>query len=100
MKTISSARVPLIDGLRGFALLGIILAHYGRWHDGWSLPQEVTAAYQNDTLSQIIWTFDGIFVTGKFFAFFSFLFGVSFGLMLGGRHPEYLRHSGLWVAAV
>lgn len=77
-----NSRIPLIDGLRGFALLGIILAHYGGWHSGWSLPQEVNAKYQSDTLSQIISVFDGIFVTGKFFAFFSFLFGVSFGLML------------------
>lgn len=82
MTTNLNSRIPLIDGLRGFALLGIILAHYGGWHSGWSLPQEVSAPYQSDTLSQIIWTFDGIFVTGKFFAFFSFLFGVSFGLML------------------
>ena len=82
MTTNPNSRIPLIDGLRGFALLGIILAHYGGWHSGWSLPQEVSAKYQSDTLSQIIWTFDGIFVTGKFFAFFSFLFGVSFGLML------------------
>lgn len=82
MKTIDTTRVPLIDGLRGFALFGIILAHYGGWYSGWSLPQEVSSSYQNDTLSQIIWTFDGILVTGKFFAFFSFLFGVSFGLML------------------
>lgn len=77
-----NSRIPLIDGLRGFALLGIILAHYCGWHSGWSLPQEVSAKYQSDTLSQIIWTFDGILITGKFFAFFSFLFGVSFGLML------------------
>jgi len=77
-----TSRVPLIDGLRGFALLGIILAHYIGWHSGWSLPQEVSKPYQSDVLSQIIWTFDGILVTGKFFAFFSFLFGVSFGLML------------------
>ncbi len=82
MTTHLTSRIPLVDGLRGFALLGIILAHYGGWHSGWSLPQEVSAKYQSDTLSQIIWTFDGIFVTGKFFAFFSFLFGVSFGLML------------------
>jgi uncharacterized protein len=82
MEKVLSARVLLIDGLRGFALLGIILAHYIGWHSGWSLPQEVSSNYQNDTLSQIINTFDGILVTGKFFAFFAFLFGVSFGLML------------------
>lgn len=75
-------RIQLIDGLRGFALLGIILAHYGGWHAGWSLPQEVSAQYQNDVPTQIVMAFDGIFVTGKFFTFFSFLFGVSFGLML------------------
>jgi uncharacterized protein len=82
MNTSLTSRIPLIDGLRGFALLGIILAHYGGWHSGWSLPQEVYTPYQSDTLSQIVQVFDGIFVTGKFFAFFSFLFGVSFGLML------------------
>lgn len=82
MNSTLTSRVPLIDGLRGFALLGIILAHYIGWHGGWSLPQEVSKPYQSDVLSQIIWTFDGILVTGKFFAFFSFLFGVSFGLML------------------
>jgi uncharacterized protein len=75
-------RIPLVDGLRGFALLGIILAHYGGWHQGWSLPNEVGAKYQSDLLTQILSGIDGVFITGKFFAFFSFLFGVSFGLML------------------
>ena len=76
------SRIPLVDGLRGFALLGIILAHYGGWHQGWSLPQEVNAKYQSDLTSQILGGIDNIFISGKFFAFFSFLFGVSFGLML------------------
>ncbi|MEZ4902412.1 MAG: DUF418 domain-containing protein [Spirosomataceae bacterium] len=82
MTSNSTSRIQLIDGLRGFALLGIILAHYVGWHAGWSLPPEVGAPFLKDTLSQVVMTFDGIFITGKFFAFFSFLFGVSFGLML------------------
>ena len=75
--TLPKSRIQVVDALRGFALLGIILAHYGGWHAGYSLPNELYQKWNNDIASQIVWTFDSIFVSGKFYTFFSFLFGNS-----------------------
>ena len=46
------------------------------------MPSEVWQKYQNDLGSTIVNYFDAIFITGKFYTFFSFLFGVSFALQL------------------
>lgn len=75
-------RILLVDALRGFALFGIILAHIGGWFIAGAMPSEVWQKYQNDLGSTIVNYFDAIFITGKFYTFFSFLFGVSFALQL------------------
>ncbi|MET3129283.1 uncharacterized protein ABID42_004405 [Arcicella rosea] len=75
-------RILLVDALRGFALFGIILAHIGGWFIAGAMPSEVWQKYQNDIGSTIVNYFDAIFITGKFYTFFSFLFGVSFALQL------------------
>ena len=75
--TSSQPRIITVDSLRGFALLGILVAHFIYWYSGGELPQSVYEKF-NDAGSIIAATFSGIFVTGKFFTFFSFLFGLSF----------------------
>lgn len=74
-------RLITVDALRGFALLGIMLAHFIFWYTAGPLPDDVFGKY-NDPASQVVNIFNNLFVTGKFFAFFSFLFGLSFYLQM------------------
>jgi uncharacterized protein len=84
----STNRIITVDALRGFALLGILFAHFVFWYSGAGLPNEVYGKFQ-DVGSQIAGTFNGIFIFGKFFTFFSFLFGLSFFLQMQSlQHKE------------
>ena len=75
-------RIFLIDGLRGFSLLGIILAHISGWFIAGGIPTPVWQKYQNDVGTAIANYFGGIFIDGKFYTLFSFLFGLSFAIQL------------------
>jgi uncharacterized protein len=79
--TANSTRITAIDALRGFCLLGIIYAHYIYWHSGGPLPME---NYQKDYgIGSTIFTWvNNVLIFGKFFALFSFLFGLSFFLQM------------------
>jgi len=74
-------RIITVDALRGFALLGILLAHMVYWYNAGPLPGEIFEKH-NNIGSGIIGTINEIFISGKFFAFFSFLFGLSFFLQM------------------
>ena len=74
-------RLITVDALRGFALLGIMLAHFIYWYTAGPLPEDVIGKYK-DLGTQIVNIFNNLFITGKFFAFFSFLFGLSFYLQM------------------
>lgn len=78
---LSGQRIVTVDALRGFALLGILFAHFIYWYSGAGLPQTVYEKF-SDVGSQVVSTFNGIFIFGKFFTFFSFLFGLSFYLQM------------------
>src|SRR5919112_2807814 len=79
----AKARIRTVDALRGTALLGIMLAHFIYWYTAGPLPDAVTGKF-NDVGSTIANIFTNLFVTGKFFSFFSFLFGLSFFLQMRG----------------
>jgi uncharacterized protein len=76
------SRIEIIDVLRGFTLLGIILVHFAEQYYAGPAPQK----FNNFTIhflgDEIITGFIGIFISGKFFMIFSFLFGLSFFLQL------------------
>lgn len=74
-------RIVTIDILRGLALLGILLAHFIYWYTGGPLPQEVYMKNYGIG-SNIVAGIHNLLIFGKFFAFFAFLFGVSFHLQL------------------
>lgn len=80
-KSSNNERLVIVDSLRGFALLGIMLAHFIFWYTAGPLPDEVTGKFK-DIGSQAADIFNNLFITGKFFAFFSFLFGLSFYLQM------------------
>ena len=76
------ARIQVVDALRGFALLGILIVHTAAWFDGGALPASAYQVNGQSLLNTIVQTIIGVFFIGKFYTFFSFLFGLSFALML------------------
>jgi len=68
-------RIEVIDILRGFTLLGIILVHFTeQYYAGPPLPKNTLPGIADNIVAGFI----GIFISGKFFMIFSFLFGLSF----------------------
>jgi uncharacterized protein len=101
MQTMStSQRIITVDALRGFALLGILLAHMIYWYTAGPLPGSLFGKY-NDVASGIISVLNEVLVSGKFFAFFSFLFGLSFYLQMQSmekRNDNFVLRYGWRIA--
>jgi len=78
-------RIEIIDVLRGFTLLGIILVHFAEQYYAGPAPEK----FNNFTIKflgdEIITGFIGIFISGKFYMIFSFLFGLSFFIQLNKK---------------
>ncbi len=75
-------RIDVIDVLRGFTLLGIILVHMSEQYYAGQAPEQYAAFASKGLIDNIVSGFIGIFVQGKFYMIFSFLFGLSFYLQL------------------
>jgi len=80
-------RILVIDALRGIALLGILLAHMCYWFITDGIPNKIFEQYQ-DVGNGIITTITELFISGKFFAYFSFLFGLSFYLQMHSMEQQ------------
>ena len=77
-----SERIEALDALRGFALLGILLANVLIW-SGWELmteAQRLALVGEHGVLWQ--YRFNNLIVDGKFYTLFSLLFGAGFALQL------------------
>jgi uncharacterized protein len=75
----SSDRIPDIDILRGFALLGVILVNVFYFH----VPAAYFSEYYEqftDPLNENLFRMVSWFFTGKFYPIFSFLFGLGFSI--------------------
>ncbi len=75
-------RILILDVLRGFALMGILLAHFANQFAAGMLPQAFYESIAGSPVDNVFLTITNIFVQGKFFTIFSFLFGLSFALQL------------------
>lgn len=76
------ARVHLIDALRGFALLGILLINLGAFSLFWGVPAEQKAALSTVRWDQGTQFLLELFVRGKFYSLFSLLFGLGFAIQM------------------
>jgi uncharacterized protein len=85
-------RIEIIDILRGFALLGIIIVHFTEQYYAGQPPESVGNLGAKNIADNIVQGFSGIFVQGKFFMIFSFLFGLSFFIQLdrSSGSPSFL----------
>ncbi len=78
-------RIEVIDVLRGFTLFGIALVHFTeQFYAG--MPPEGHNITGSAVIDQVVSGIVGIFIQGKFFMIFSFLFGMSFFLQLNKAH--------------
>ena len=86
--TSSSNRIEAIDVLRGFTLFGIVLVHMVEQYYAGPYPEGVQS--EPTTLDNILQGFAGIFIMGKFYMIFSFLFGLSFFIQSSKRDSGFL----------
>lgn len=99
-------RIPEVDVLRGFALVGILLVNALMMAGPYGLGS--VGAPDASTLDRMVEGFVQAFVVGKFYLMFSFLFGYSFTLQSASADrdgtsavPRLLRRSlGLLVLGV
>lgn len=82
-KSISTplSRITVIDALRGFALLGVILMHMSQHFGIFSFPMEPREALFPQLDTAIQW-FSRNVIMGKFINIFAFLFGLSFFIQM------------------
>ena len=98
MSSEKSARIEIIDALRGLALAGILICHMTENYIGSMPPQSFNDAVHVGLIDNII---DGLvffFLRGKFIALFSFLFGLSFFIQMdnGAKRGKPFGGRFLW----
>jgi uncharacterized protein len=101
-------RLPLLDALRGFALLGVFISNTYMWFSGRFLltreQMEATMA-QASVLDTVVARTTGFLIFGKFITLFAFLFGLGFAVQMGRAEqrgasivPLYARRMGVLLA--
>jgi uncharacterized protein len=94
-------RIISIDALRGFALAGVALVHMVEQYIAGPHPDGFMEGV-NGIPDQIIQGIISIFFTGKFFALFSILFGLSFSIQMESARNKGQKFGGrfIWRAAL
>lgn len=80
--TTSRKRIQIVDALRGFSLAGIVIVHLVENYIAAPTPEGALEATHLGIPDYIVDGIIGIFFRGKFFALFSFLFGLSFFIQI------------------
>ena len=96
--TASFERIGIIDALRGFALAGIVFTHMLENFIAAPTPVAVSEALNPGLIDQIVTGITDFLFRGKFFALFSFLFGISFFIQMDNGHKRggYFGWRFLW----
>jgi len=86
VKIVSKNRIQLVDALRGFALLGIVLIHFIEHFELFKEP-EFNYFFSPET-NQVV--FESIFflISGKAYSIFAIMFGFSFFIQLNRKENE------------
>ena len=84
----TKSRIEIVDALRGFSLAGIVIVHFVENFVGSAVPENVMTATHLGISDTIVDIFIGVFLRGKFFALFSFLFGLSFFIQMDNAHQQ------------
>lgn len=100
---VSSKRIEVIDALRGFSLLGIILTHTTySFLETTAQPTSIADSGNLSLIESMIKMGVQVFATGKFYSIFSFLFGLSFAIQLQSAKSKGRPFTGrfLWRLAI
>ncbi|AOW21858.1 DUF418 domain-containing protein [Urechidicola croceus] len=91
-------RIQVIDALRGFSLAGIVLVHMIENYLASPPPETGMQLTNQGLIDGIVQGFTTLFIQGKFFALFSFLFGVSFFIQMnnGAKRNNRFELRFLW----
>ncbi len=94
-------RIVIIDALRGFALAGVALAHITEQYIAGPPPEGFMEGI-NSLPDNILMGILGFFISGKFFALFSILFGLSFSIQMdsAAKRGEDFSLRFLWRAVL
>src|SRR5687768_15852034 len=84
----NSDRIEAIHVLRGFTLFGIIIVHMVEQYYAGAWPEPYAQATTLTIADKIACGFVAIFIIGKFYMIFSFLFGLSFFIQLTKSDSE------------
>jgi uncharacterized protein len=83
MSTADDHRIGFIDALRGFSLAGVVIVHFMEQYLGNMAPAEHADYSRHMMADTVLDVLGWIFIRGKGFAVFSFMFGLSFALQMG-----------------
>ncbi len=91
-------RITVIDALRGFALLGIILNHCSQEFLAGATPSSHQTFNIFSPTDAFLGQVMGYLTSGKFFTIFSFLFGLSFAIQMDSAAKDGRPFAGrmLW----
>lgn len=91
-------RISIIDALRGFALAGIVFAHMLEQFIASATTPELYESMNPTLIDQIASGLVDFLFRGKFFALFSFLFGLSFFIQMDNseKRGNYFGGRFLW----
>jgi uncharacterized protein len=77
-----ASRITLVDALRGLALAGIAIVHFGEQYLGYMPPPDHRSYNVHGTFDGVLEALAWLFIRGKGFGLFSLLFGLSFALQM------------------
>ena len=99
--TLQTQRINSIDALRGFALGGVVLVHMVEQYIAGPTPEGFMEGV-NGLPDQIVQGLLQFFFSGKFFALFSILFGLSFTIQMQSAEKKKINFGGrfIWRAAL
>ncbi len=91
-------RIEIVDALRGFALAGIVIVHMVENYVAAPVPEGAMEASHLGLPDYLVDGFIFLFLRGKFFALFSFLFGLSFFIQMDKAQQKGLNFGArfLW----
>ena len=81
-------RMDIVDALRGFSLAGIVIVHMVENYIGAPAPEGALEATHLGVVDYVVDGFIFLLLRGKFFALFSFLFGLSFFIQMDNAHKK------------
>ena len=99
-------RIDILDVLRGFALLGVLVANALWYFSGFAeLSEQEVLLLPVNPLDPAVFELERFFVSGKFITIFSFLFGMGFSLQMrraaeaGAPVKRFYVRRMLWLLA-